>query len=503
MKIRVTKAGVADIVCDVLVVNLFEKVKKPAGATGLVDKALGGLISDIIKSGEADGKLGQTTLIHSQGKVAAKRVLVVGLGPQKDFGGEEVRLVTSAALRAARQVKAKKVATILHGAGAGGLDLSDASQALTEGALIGLYHYEGYKSKNGDDKERGSISELVVVERDPQKVRAIQKGIQAGQVVSDAVNRVRDIVNTPSNKKTPIQMAAYARTVIQGTKIRATVLDGKTVKRMGMGGFYGVAQGSDEPCKLVVLKYQGGSVRDPWIGLVGKGITFDTGGISIKPARNMLEMKTDMAGAATVINTIRAAADLNLKVNVLGVTPFTENMPSGHAYKPSDVVKTLSGKTVEIVNTDAEGRMILCDALTYAVKLGATKIIDLATLTGACVVCLGDVAVGLMTNQDDWGDQVLKASEESGEKMWKLPLYKEFREYLKSDVADLINCTEHGKAGTSVAGVFLKEFVGETPWVHLDIAGTAWQTGSGGYLSRGATGVGLRTLVALLRSMAA
>ena len=500
MKISAVEGLITEFPCDLLVVNEFEGVKKPGGATGAVDKALGGLISKLTAAKEIDGKLGSFTVIHTQGKLPAERVVVVGLGKAEKFGLEEVRKASAAAIKAAKKAKAKKVATIVHGAGIGGLEVKAATEATVVGAILADYEFKGKKSIEED--KNVPIAELVIIDHTKAKLAAIKAGINYAEVVSSATNAARDMVNSPGNMMTPEAFARIAEQVAKAAGLSIKVLDLADIKKAKMGAFLSVAKGSDEEPKLVVLKYKPAGVKGKeTIGLVGKGITFDSGGISIKPAKKMDEMKDDMAGAAAVLMTMKALSQLKVKKDVLAVIPLAENMPSGHAVKPGDVVTAANGKTIEINNTDAEGRLILADALTYAQEQGAHTVIDIATLTGGVTIALGDAASGIVGNDQKLIDGLVKAGSDAGEKLWQLPLYDEFKEYLESSVADVKNSTEHGKASSSVGGTFLANFINEgTKWAHIDIAGTALVEKASGYLGAGASGVGVRTLVRYLCS---
>jgi len=498
MKISLVCAPVTDVACDVLIVNEFEGVKHPGGATGAVDQALGGEMTKLMTSGEMTGKLGETYPVRTYCKLKANEVICVGLGKAEDFDYDKVRIVSDASIKAARRSKAKKVATIIHGAGIGGLDPKLAAQAVAEGSLIGEYKFKGYRTEKEDNNDE--IEELIIVDYDPKKIKEIEPNIRAAEIIIDSVNKARDLVNSPSNKNTPSHLAEYAQELAKEEKLEYKVMGRDDIKKKGMDALYNVAKGSDEEPKLFVLKYNGGG-KDTY-GLIGKGITFDSGGISIKPSSKLAEMKTDMAGAAVVMEVMRVIAKLKLKVNVIAVVPATENMPGGHAYKPGDVIGSMSGKTIEIISTDAEGRLILADAITYAKEQGATRIIDVATLTGGVRVALGDVAAAIMGNDQGLIDKMISSSKATGEKIWQLPLYEEYKEYLKSDVADIMNSTESGgKASSSVGGIFLQKFVDNTPWAHIDIAGTAYLEKKLGYLTNGATGFGVRLLSNFLISV--
>ena len=491
MKIRLESASIVDCKCDVLVVNEFEGVKHPGGATGAVDKALGGEISKLLASGAIKGKLGSTYPIPTNGKIKANEVICVGLGKSGDFDLDKVRVVTDAAISAAKALKAKKVATIIHGAGIGGLEAKKAAQAVVEGALLGEYKFKGYKTD--DDKDNDAIEELIIVDYDPEKIKEIEPAIETAKAVSESANKAKDLINSPSNIVTPTYLADYAMEMAKEMKIECQVLGKDEIIKKGMDALYSVARGSKQEPKVIVLKYNGGGKEV--YGLVGKGITFDSGGISLKPSLKMFEMKTDMSGGAVAIETMRLIAKLKLKVNIIAVIPATENMPGGNAYKPGDVIGSLSGKTIEVISTDAEGRLVLVDALSYAKELGAKRLIDIATLTGGVTVALGDAAAGVMGTDEDTMKGLLSSAKTTGEKLWRLPLYEEYKEYLKSDTADILNSTDRGgKASSSVGGTFLQKFIGDTPWTHIDIAGVAYFDKGRTYVSTGATGFGVRLL---------
>lgn len=497
MKIKLECASVVECKCDVLIVNEFEGIKHPGGATGAVDKALGGEISKLLSDG-INGKLGSVYPIQTYGKIKADEVICVGLGKSGDFDLDKVRIVSDAAIKAAKKCRAKRVATIIHGAGIGGLDARQAAQAVVEGSLLGDYKFKGFKTEIENDEP--AIDELIIVDYDPEKIKSIEPGVELAKILVEGTNNARDLVNSPSNKNTPTHLAEYASSLAKEMKLSCEVLGRDEIIKKGMDALYSVSRGSKEEPKVIVLKYNGGGSEVH--GLIGKGITFDSGGISLKPSSKLSEMKTDMAGAATVMEVMRVIAKNKLKVNVIAVIPATENMPGGNAYKPGDVIGSLAGKTIEVISTDAEGRLILADAIAYAKELGAKKLIDIATLTGGCRVALGDVAAGIMSNDDDLVNKLLASSRSTGEKLWRLPLYEEYKEYLKSDVADIKNCTETGgKASPSVGGIFLQKFAGETPWAHIDIGGTAYLEKETAYLTSGATGYGVRLLADYFKSL--
>jgi len=480
-------------------VNLFEGVTQPGGATGGVDKALDGAITQLIAAGEIKGKSGELTLVHSLGKIPAKRVIVAGLGKQAGFNVDSIRRVSAEACRFARSKAAKRVATIVHGGGVGGIEPEKAAQAITEGAILGLYRFRKHISK---EPENGDVQELLVVERDEAKRSHLEKGCDVGKVTAESVAFARDMINEPANFMTPSVMAEIARNLAGECGLGLTVLERAQMKELGMGGLVGVSQGSHQDPKFIVLSYRGDAASQKTVGLVGKGITFDSGGISLKPAEDMGDMKGDMAGGATVMAAIRAVGKLKPKINVTAVIPATENLPGGSALKPGDVIKAMNGKTIEIISTDAEGRLILADALSYAVKNGLSPVVDVATLTGAIRVALGDVTVGVFGNNEEFSKKVMTAAEEAGERMWQMPMFEEYKEQYKSEVADLKN-TGGRPGGAITSALFVGEFVSDTPWVHLDIAGTSLTSKEKGHAVKGATGVAVRTLVNLVMNLAA
>ncbi len=491
MEVRVITGDITQAKTDAIVVNLFEEVKNPGGATAAVDKALNGAISELIKQGEIRGKLCEVTIIHALGKIPARAVAVVGLGKQADFTADKIRRVVAQACRSLRKLNCRRIATIVHGTGTGGIDAEMASQAIAEGGILGLYSFHKHITKKPDYKD---VKELVIVEHDAARKKKLEQGCRRGKILAEATNLARDLVNEPANYMTPTDMAKVAGRLAKAYGLGLNVLDREQMKRMGMGALLGVAQGSEQPPKLILLSYKGSPRSSKVTGFVGKGLTFDSGGISLKPSENMDEMKGDMSGGAIVMAALSAIAQLKLRVNVTALIPATENLPSGKALKPGDVIKALSGKTIEVVNTDAEGRLILADALSYAVKQKFSPLIDLATLTGACHVALGDVCSGIFTNNKELVDKVIKAGAHAGERLWELPMYEEYKELNKSEVADIKN--SGGRWGGAItAAQFLAEFVGDTPWAHIDIAGTFYTSKEQGYVVKGATGVCVRTLV--------
>jgi len=496
MEIKLVSGDIAQVAVDAILVNLFEGMEKPSGATLAVDEALGSAITQLIQEGEIKGKLGEVTLIHTLGKIPAKRVAVVGLGKKEAFNLDRARGSVAEGLRALRRAGAARAATIPFGDGLGGIDPAKSARAVAEGAILGLYTFTQHQTKP-DEKQ---IRELLLVERDETKLQEMEEGIRIGRIMAEATNLARDMVNQPANVVTPSAMAEAARKIAEGSGLGFRVMERAEMEALAMGGILGVAQGSIQPPKFIILEYKGGPAGQPPLGLVGKAITFDSGGISIKPSEGMQEMKGDMAGGAAVIAAMGAIAQLKPAVNVTGLIPATENLPSGSAMKPGDILRILGQKTVEVISTDAEGRLILADALAYANKLGLKPLVDLATLTGACHVALGDLYSGAFSNNQELLDKVVQAGKETGERHWPMPTEEEYKEQYKSDVADMKNVG--GRWGGAItAALFLQEFAGETPWVHLDIAGPSRSERDRGYLVKGATGVGVRTLINLALGM--
>lgn len=496
MEIKAVVGDIADIEAGAIIVNHFEEMEHPEGDAATVDKALDGAISQLIKQGDIKGKLNEINLIHSLGKLPAGRVVVTGLGKKPELTINKVRGAVAETCRWLRQKGVTSVASVVQGAGINDINEESAAQAVTEGALLGLYAFRRYITKKENDF--GDIKQLLIVGR--EKTR-LEQAINRGRIMAEAANWARDLVNEPANYMTPSHMAESARQLAKSYGLKVEVLEREQMEKLGMGALLGVAQGSQQPPKFIVLTYKGSDSDAIDVALVGKGITFDSGGLSIKPSEGMTDMKVDMAGGAAVMAAIGAIAQLKPKINVTTAVPATENMPSGSALKPGDILTAMNGKTIEVLNTDAEGRLILADALSYVSKLGAKAIIDVATLTGACRVALGTICSGAFTNNQELVNKIIAAGNEAGEFMWQLPMYDEYREQLKSDVADIKNIGNRS-AQPSIGGKFLEEFIDKIPWVHLDIAGTDVSDKEKGYLVKGATGVPVRTLVNLVLSLA-
>ena len=497
MRVTVESGDIAYAEAPCLVVNLFEGVSAPAGATGAVDRALAGMISELIAAGDIRGRAGELTLIHTFGKIPAPRVLVAGLGKSAEFTVDKVRDLSACIARYMRARRIADYATITHGASIAGLDAQACAQAIAEGAVMGLYRFERHKKADDDAFD---VQSMRIVEQDGSKSAAAAAAGERGAIVAEAVNFARDLANEPGNILTPTELAARAEAMAAEVGLGCRILDRVRAEEMGMGSFLGVAQGSAQPPQFIVLTYQGGGEARP-LGLVGKGITFDTGGISIKTNEGMQEMKGDMSGGGAVIAAMMALARLKAKVNVTALVPATENMPSGTAVKPTDVLRAMNGKTIEVVNTDAEGRLVLADALCYAVQLGLSPIVDVATLTGAISIALGNVAFGVFTPHDALAARIDAASSTAGEKSWRLPMFAEYKDLNKSQVADVRNSGARG-AGSIAAAFFLREFVDDRPWAHLDIAGVDFFDAEKGAMVKGSSGVPVRSLINLALDLA-
>ncbi len=449
----------------------------------------------LIEADDWSGAFKKTLLIYPRGALAARRLLLVGLGKRTQISTERLSEAAAVAAQRARELKVERYLFDLPQIEQ--IEPAATAQALAEGSLLGLYRFLQYRT-NLSDQERAEIDELIITshERDP----AVEQGASAGAAIARGVMLARDLANGPGNDITPAKLGEAALAIGERTGIRVTVLGLDELKAQGFGGIVGVGQGSAQPPRFIIMEYGAKQAGIPTICLVGKGITFDTGGISIKPADKMDEMKMDMGGAAAVLGAMQAIGELKLPLHAVGLVASAENMPSGTAYRPGDILKTLSGKTIEVLNTDAEGRIVLADALYYAQRYQPDGIIDLATLTGAIVVALGTHVTGIMSNNDALAGRILRAGEATGERAWRLPLWESYSEIIKSDIADIKNTG--GRYGGAInAAAFLEHFVGDYPWVHMDIAGTAWTDQKPkAYTPKGATGVGVRLLIQMLRT---
>ena len=472
------------------VVGVFEQRRLTASAQA-IDAAAGGMLSDILKRGDLDGKAGSTLLLHRVPNVSCERVLLVGLGKEQECTDKQYRDAVRAAVKVVNGTGAGEAAVYLADAPVQKRDLAWKLEQAVLGAGDVLYRFDRLKSEKEATKPALRKLTLMVAERG--ELAAAATAVGRGAAIVGGMGLAKDLGNLPGNHCTPSYLAQQAKSLAKATGMKLKVLEQKDMEKLGMGSLLSVAKGSDEPPKLIVLQYAGGAKGDKPVVLVGKGITFDAGGISLKPAAEMDEMKYDMAGAASVLGTLQAVADMRLPVNVVGIIPTCENLPSGRANKPGDIVTSLSGQTIEILNTDAEGRLILCDALTYAERFEPAAVVDIATLTGACVIALGHVVSGLLANDEDLAREVLAAGASAADRCWQLPLLDDYQEQLKSNFADMANIGGR-PAGTITAAAFLSRFTKKYPWAHLDIAGTAWKSGK----EKGSTGRPVPLLVHFL-----
>ena len=460
----------------------------------LLDRALGGSLRKLLQAKEFEGKANEVLLYHTQGSVPAKRLVLVGLGKKNDVTLETIRQAMGTAAKRARQAKAGSLTVVFPTVTPAGMSSVEVAQAMVEGAILGSYQFTVYRTAAAEHAVEG-IKILI-----PQKgqLKQVSEGVRRGIATAEATVFVRDLCNHPSNVLTPTRVAEEAKAIAKAERISIKILEQKEMERLGMGALLGVARGSQEPPKFIILEYNGAKKKDERpVVLVGKTITFDTGGISLKTAENMERMKADMTGGAEVLASIRAASRLKLPLRLISILPVAENMPGGRAMKPGDVVTTLSGKTVEVQNTDAEGRLILADGLAYAMRYKPAALIDIATLTGACVVALGQFAIGMFGTDQALKEQVRKSGQKAGERVWEMPLWEEYFEQLKSDVADMRNIGGRG-GGMITAALFLSKFVGDCPWVHLDIASTDWSERERAYVPKGPTAIGTRLLLQYL-----
>jgi leucyl aminopeptidase len=478
------------------VVGLFQDTRKPVGILKELDEASGGWISKVLGSGDFRGSFADVWVQHTLGTLPSTRIMFLGLGEKDKWSLDRWRGAVSRASRACREFRIRRFGLSLEIDHPEADSDADLAVAATEGALLGLYRFAPYKTDSSEQDP--DPEEMILLPRTARARTRVERAIHEARIVVEAVHWVRDLVAQPSNRMKPSTLAGRAVEMAQSCGIRHRVLDEREIESLSMGGLLGVASGSRQPPRLIVLEHATKARRAPKVALVGKGITFDSGGISLKPAEKMELMKCDMAGGATVMGAMQAAARLQLPVNLVGVVPATENLPSGSAYKPGDVLTTLSGQTIEVSNTDAEGRVILADALAYARQFQPDLMVDLATLTGACVVALGDQIAGMMGNNPQALDALKRAGDLTGETVWPLPLKEEYREYITSDIADVKNAGRR-EAGAIQGGLFLQNFVKDTPWVHIDVAGPVWTDKDRPYRPKGATGFGVRLLVAFLK----
>lgn len=492
MNIGVKQGSLTEVECDAVIVNLFEGVKNPGGGTGAVDKALDGAITRQIADEDFEGKLGKCMLVQPPKGFPAKKVIVAGLGKKADFGAIEIMKAAAGAIRQCKKIKAGKVVTILHGAGIAGLPACECAKATALGTVLGEYEFTRYKT--GDSKKR-EVDSVDIVELDPDKIADIEQGVEKARISGDAITFARDLINEPSNVITPAYLADVARSIAKDNGLKCSVMDRREFEEMGMGMFAAVAKGASAEPELITIKYEHPEATKT-IALVGKGITYDTGGYSLKNSDSMYRMKDDMSGAAAVLGAMRAVGKIQPKVNIVMIVAATENAIGPDAIHPGDVVKSLSGKTVEINNTDAEGRLTLGDAVAYANREGVDEIIDLATLTGACVTALGTEISGIIGSDQKLIDTLISSGKSCAELLWQLPLHKGYKKGLKSDIADLKN-TANGGAGAIRGALFIHAFVDDTPWAHIDMSATFTEK-TMPLANKGALGFGAGTLVEYL-----
>jgi leucyl aminopeptidase len=507
MKVKVKRGRIDQIEEQAIILAHFEEQKKLTGLVKAIDDRVSGMINHLLKNKDFVGRLNQTAIIYPQGKLPTPRIILAGLGKREEFdltgqssvSLDKLRQAFASACRRAKELRIKSFSTMVFPAALKGMDLIKASQAMVEGILLSNYQMDQYKTT----KEEKSLGSFTIVEEDREKIEAIEKGAHLGKISSWATNFARDLANYPSNILTPTRLSLEAKKLAQENNLRCRILSLPQIKRLQMNSFLAVASGSKEPPKLIILEYR--PDRHPakkkkydTLVLVGKGITFDAGGLSLKPTEDMLEMKGDMTGGAVVMSVISASAKLKLPLNLIGIIPAAENLPSGSALKIGDIITSHSKKTIEILNTDAEGRLILADALSYAKVFKPDAILDIATLTSAIKIALGTICAGVFGNHEKLKSKMIQAGQKTGERVWELPLWDDYQEFIKSDLADIKNVG--GKPGAAIiAARFLQNFVGNYPWVHVDIAGVAFSEKERLYIPKGATGFGARLLLQFLR----
>lgn len=495
MKAQGISANFSEANADALAVAVFKDEKATSPTLKELDKLTGGLIASVIKTEEFKGDVGETALIRfaSKGKVKASRLVLIGVGEKNDYKVASVANVAGTATRFVRKRNLKSLALMPRCEG----DAGAIAQSAAQGFATSQFELDKYRTK---DKNTKSVDHFVLF-IEGADAGSMKDGLVRGIAVGESMNFARDLANEPPNILHPTEMAKRAQSMAKEVGLKCEILDEAKMQKLGMGSLLSVSLGSEQPAKLIVLKYEpkkSTAKKGELLAFVGKGITFDTGGISLKPGEGMDAMKYDMSGGATVLGTMRAIGLLKPSVPVLGVVAAVENMPDGKASRPSDIVTAMNGKTIEILNTDAEGRLILADAVAYAEKQGATRIVDMATLTGAVIIALGDVNTGIMGNDQELVDDVIACGKEAGENFWQLPLGREYSKTIKSDIADIKNIGPARKAGTIIGAAFIQEFVDKAKWAHLDIAGTAWCDSERPFQAKGPTGVVVRTLLKLV-----
>ena len=495
MKFQGITENFAEANAEALAVAVFKGEKAASGVLKDLDKLTGGLIESVMKAEDFKGDVNQIALLRfaAKGNVKASRLLLVGVGDKAEYKGSSVASAAGTATRFLRKRNVKSIGFLPRYVGAA----VETTQNAVQGFITSQFELDKYKTKDKNDK---AVTSFVVC-IDGANPADMKTGIARGQAIGDSMNFTRDLANEPPNILHPTEMAKRAQAMAKQVGLKCDILEEAQMIKMGMGSLMSVSIGSSQPAKMIVLKYtptKNTAKKGELLALVGKGITFDTGGISLKPGENMDAMKYDMSGGATVMGTMRTIALLKPSIPVIGIVAAVENMPDGNASRPSDVVHAMTGKSIEILNTDAEGRLILADAVAYAEKQGATRIVDMATLTGAVIVALGDLNTGIMGNDQAFVDEIISCGKDAGEGFWQLPLSAEYSKQIKSDIADIKNIGPRGKAGTIMGAVFIQEFIDKAKWAHLDIAGTAWADAAKPHQAKGPTGVAIRTLLNLV-----
>jgi leucyl aminopeptidase len=509
MKVEVKKGRIDRTKDQAIILTHFEEGERLSSLVKAIDDRLTGIIGHLLEDKDFGGKLNQTAIIYTLGKLPTPRIILVGLGKKTEFNLDKLRQTFASACRRAKELRIKSVSSMVFPTGFKGIDSGMVAQSMVEGILLSNYQMDKYKTT----EKKEILKNFTIVEEDESKISALEQGAHLGEIFSGATNYTRDLANQPSNILTPTSLSLEAKRLAQEDNLRCKILSSPEIKKLRMNSFLAVASGSKEPAKLIILEYrhQGHLIKDKkfdTVALVGKGITFDAGGLSLKPTEDMLEMKGDMAGGAVVMSAVAASAQLRLPLNLIGIIPACENLPSGSALKIGDIITSHSGKTIEILNTDAEGRLILADALSYAKVFKPATIIDVATLTSGIKLALGSICAGVLGNQDKLKNKMIQAGQKTGERVWELPLWDDYQEFIKSDLADIKNTG--GRWGAAIIATrFLQNFIGDYPWVHVDIAGVAFSEKERPYIPfsekeklyipKGATGFGARLLLQFLR----
>jgi leucyl aminopeptidase len=492
-----TKQGRVELAEDeAILLNCFAETKQLKGILRTIDDKLTGAFSHLLETGDFEGKHNQTAVLYPQGRLGCERIVLVGLGKRNELTIERLRCAYGSVGRRLRELKVKSITIEAFDTNYPAVKLQESSQAMVEGIVLSNYSLALYKTE--DENGQITLEKLTFLKERRKGIGEINRGAETGEVSSWATNFARDLANQPGNRLTPTRMAGEASKLAEKNGFKCTVLSGPEIKKLKLDAFLAVAAGSKEPPKLIILEYRHPQRKAKALALVGKGITFDAGGLSLKSTENMLEMKGDMMGGAVVLSAMAACAKLKLPLYLVGIIPATENLPSGSALKVGDIITSHSGKTIEVLNTDAEGRLILADGLSYARSFDPDAIIDVATLTGSIKIALGTLCAGLFGNHTGLKRRMIQAGETSGERVWEMPLWDEYRDSLKSDLADIKNVG--GRPGGSIlAAKFLQTFVGDLPWIHLDIANVDHRDKDDSYHTKGATGFGARLLLQFLR----